>query len=240
MKKYFEYHFDEETKKKLLDFYENTDITMHTSQTERKSRIKMERILKKVDFGEMDIVLDIGCSSGELLKMIHTRIKKGIGIDLSSNIIDLNKRKNIYANISYEVFDGVHFEFPVLMDKICMLDVLEHAFEPRALLESAYKNLKRGGVLILEVPSTGWLSELIFGKYHMGHLRYYDPNSIKYFLENQGFHILNIDVYNAVPAGVFMLKRGTGIYRIMNWLCNIIPKRIYPYYGSILVTCRKL
>lgn len=73
----------------------------------------------------------------------------------------------------------------------------------------------------------------------MGHLRYYDPDSIKCFLEKYGFHVQNMQVYNAVPAGVFMLKRGTAFYRFLYTICNLIPPKIYPYFGSVLVICEK-
>jgi len=239
MKKYFEYPMNDEIKQKIFNFYENVDTSMNTIQMSRKTKIKLEKILEKVSLDKKDIVLDVGCSRGELLKLIHLQIAEGIGIDLSNNIIDANNRENDLDNIRYEVFDGEHINLPAQVDKICLLDVLEHAFKPEILIKSIYENLQGGGILILQVPSTGWLSELVFGKYHMGHLRYYDPNSIKEFLEKYNFKIQSIEVYNAVPAGVFMLKRGTKLYRFMDKLCNFIPPRIYPYFGSILVVCKK-
>lgn len=239
MKKYFEYYMDDEIKQRILDFYENVDTNMNTVQTSRKTKIKLEKILSEVSLDKKDVVLDVGCSRGELLKCIHAQIAEGIGIDLSSNIIDINNKENDLDNIRYEVFDGEHINLPEQVDKICLLDVLEHAFNPEVLIKSIYENLREGGILALQVPSTGWLSELVFGKYHMGHLRYYDPDSIKSFLEKNNFKIQSIQVYNAVPGGVFMLKRGAELYQFMDKLCNFIPPKIYPYFGSILVICRK-
>ena len=146
MKKYFEYPVNDKIKKKILDFYEDVGVDMHTSQTQRKSKIKMERILNEVSFNKQDIVLDIGCSRGEFLKMIHSQIKRGIGIDISANIICLNKKENQYKNVSYGLFDGLHVQTEVKADKVCMLDVLEHAFEPDALIESVYCSMNGGGV----------------------------------------------------------------------------------------------
>lgn len=239
MKKYFEYPINAEIKEKIMAFYENTDSDMHTSQMERKATIKIQRILKSIEFEKEDIVLDVGCSRGEFLKLVHTKIKEGIGIDVSSNIICINQKENKYPNIRYEVFDGVQISLHNPVNKICLLDVLEHAFEPDALIESMYNNLGIGGVIIVEVPTTGWLSELVFGKYHMGHLRYYDPDSIKKFLQKHNFIVKSITTYNAVPAGVFLLKRGMRLYNIMDKICNKIPARLYPYYGAILVIAQK-
>lgn len=239
MKKYFEYPLNDKIKQDILDFYEDVNVDMHTTQITRKANIKMERILNAVSFNEEDIVLDVGCSRGEFLKMIHSKIKEGIGIDISSNIICINKKMNEFENISYEIFDGIHINLEEKVDKVCMLDVLEHAFEPDELLQSVYNSLKEGGCLVLEVPTTGWLSELVFGKYHMGHLRYYDPKSIKKIFEKHGFQVKSLTLYNAVPGGVYMLKRGERLYRLINKVCNLIPAKIYPYYGSILVVGSK-
>ncbi len=145
MKKYFEYPFDDEVKIRIMDFYEDLSVEMHTSQTKRKTKIKVERILNEICLSKQDIVLDIGCSRGELLKILHSKIEKGIGIDIASNIIDMNNKQNKYTNISYEIFDGVHIELQDKVDKVFMLDVLEHAFEPNLLMNSVYAVIRGGG-----------------------------------------------------------------------------------------------
>lgn len=158
MKKYFEYPFNEKIKKDILNFYEDANVDMHNSQIKRKEKIKLERILNKVDFTEQDVVLDVGCSSGELLKLIHSKIKRGIGIDIASNIINVNNEENQYENIDYKVFDGVHIKLENKASKICMLDVLEHAFEPDALIDSVYENLVGGGGVFDSGGSDHWLA----------------------------------------------------------------------------------
>lgn len=145
MKKYFEYPFNDNIKEKILNFYEDVDTEMNTFQTQRKTKLKLEKILNVIDFDKNDMVMDIGCSSGELLKEISSQIATGIGIDLSNNLIDKNNKENVFDNIRYDVFDGVHVTMPMPVDKIFLLDVLEHAFEPENLIKSIYENLRGGG-----------------------------------------------------------------------------------------------
>ena len=45
MKKYFEYPVNDEIKKKILDFYEDVNIDMHNSQTQRKTKIKRRKTM---------------------------------------------------------------------------------------------------------------------------------------------------------------------------------------------------
>lgn len=155
MKKYFEYPFNEEVKKKILEFYEDVNVDMHTSQVELKSSIKLKRILRQISFKKTDVVLDVGCSTGELFKYIHSEIAEGIGIDLSKNIINQNINKNKYSNIRYELFDGEHINISGRIDKMCLLDVLEHAFNPETLIKSIYDNLRGGASSYLRFQLQG-------------------------------------------------------------------------------------
>ena len=85
-----------------------------------------------------------------------------------------------------------------------------------------------GGVFVIQVPSTGWLSELIFGKYHYGHLRYYDENYLRTYLEDRGFYIEYIQTFNSVPFS-----------SLLSMVCGVVPHIIYPYYGSVTAIAKK-
>lgn len=88
-------------------------------------------------------------------------------------------------------------------DKIYLMDVLEHAFEPNALMQSTYDSLNDGGTLIMQVSSTGGLSELAFGKYHLGHLRYYNEKYLTNHLIKNILRVEYITTYNSVSFSSF-------------------------------------
>ncbi len=237
MKDYFEYPFDEKIKNKLISYYENINLDQHKEKQERKTKIKLYRIEKLINFNKRDLVLDIGCSSGFFLKKISKKIKLGFGIDISKNIIK-NNRKLLLEKLKFENFDGENINLNKKFDKIFLIDVLEHSFYPNKLINSVYDNLKESGMVIIEVPFSGFLSELIYGKYHQGHLRYYNNDYLKKFLEKNNFKVVEINNYNSVPFASFLLKYQL-LWKIMDKFCNLIPSKYYPYFGEIIVLAKK-
>lgn len=237
MKKYFEYEFNDDIKKNLIDFY-NQPSKMHGDNHKRKMKMKLERALKSVNIEKSDKVLDVGCSEGELLKELSDKIAFGLGLDLAEGIIMDNNKNNKFNNISYKIFDGEHIDESDIYDKIFLLDVLEHAFSPDELVKSIFKRLNNKGDFIIEVPTTGWLSEMIFGKYHLGHLRYYDQEYLCKYLNGFGFKIKSVNTYNSVPLSSVFIKYPK-LFKLFKGLCDIIPHRLYPYYGSIMVVAGK-
>jgi SAM-dependent methyltransferase len=238
VKKYFEYAFNSEIKQKLLIYYEDTNLGQHNANHMNKAELKLNRINKMISLSKRDVVLDVGCSKGFLLKKISSKINKGIGIDISENIIKLNNKNNTLKNISYAHFDGKHISSKEKFSKIFMLDVLEHAFNPDILVKNIHSHLKPDGALIVEVPFTGWLSELIAGKYHAGHLRYYDPSYLSKYFEKNGFLVKKIKVYNSVPFSSFFIKFKT-VFRALDFIVNIVPSKFYPYFGEVIIICEK-
>ena len=54
------------------------------------------------------------------------------------------------------------------------------------------------------------------------------------YLEKKGFIVKKKLVINSVPFSSFFLNE-MKIWEILNFLVNLIPSRIYPYFGEILV-----
>lgn len=238
MRRYFEEEISEDIRQNLKEFYEDSDLEMHSKNQERKTEVKLERIFKMTNLLKIDDVLDIGCSSGFLASRIHSKVKSYIGCDISQSIIKNNQENNKFSNVSYYAFSGKELKSAKRFDKIFMLDILEHAFNPDDLLCSAASALKNDGLIIFEVPFTGFLSSLLTKKYHQGHLRYYDPDYLRKYLEKFNLNIEKIAVYNSVPFSGFLLKNKK-IWRLFDFLCNLIPSKYYPYFGEIDVIARK-
>jgi SAM-dependent methyltransferase len=98
-------------------------------------------------------VLDIGCGNGALLKELSPKINKGIGVDLSENILDrarlLNKEN---TNLSFHAIDGpeIPAENQSLDLVISMLSFRYLDWDP--LMDEIKRVLKPGGkILILDM-----------------------------------------------------------------------------------------
>mgnify|MGYP002713052969 CR=1 FL=1 len=57
-------------------------------------------------------VLDIGCGNGALLKELNSRIHKGVGVDVSKNLIENAQNKHVmFSNLSFVKIDGPSLPF---------------------------------------------------------------------------------------------------------------------------------
>ena len=235
MKDYFEYPLNKEIIQQIEKYYENTELQQHDRADIAKTRIKLDRIMELTTINRDSIVLDVGCSNGNLLKLLSNRIKKGVGIDISKNMIESNNALQTFPkNISFKHFDGRKYSTKTKFDIIFLIDSLEHALEPDLLISNLKSNLKKDGRMIIEVPFTGWLSELVGGKYHAGHLRYYDPIYLRKKMESLGFNVKRIRTYNSVPFSSFFAKNKL-LWGALDFIINKIPSKIYPYYGEIII-----
>jgi len=234
MKKYFEYELNSNTRDNLVNYYEDINLAQHNHDQSLKSNLKLKRIRKLMSFSKKDKVLDVGCSYGYLIKSLSREIDEGKGIDISNKIIDKAIRDNIQKNISFETFDGNMIVFNNKFSKVLLVDVLEHAIYPDILIRIVKENLLPNGLLLIEVPFTGFISEFVAGEYHQGHMRYYDPEYLSNYIKKFGFDILNLNVYNSVPFAAFFLKYNH-LFFFLDYLINLIPSKIYPYFGEILI-----
>jgi SAM-dependent methyltransferase len=97
-------------------------------------------------------LLELGCGSGSMLKILSRRYNAR-GIDLSSKMIELAKRKAPKAKVS--VGDITRFSFDEHYDAIiCPFDTINHVTSFPAwkrVFANAHKHLKPGGVFIFDV-----------------------------------------------------------------------------------------
>lgn len=238
MKKYFEYEFNEIIKNQMIEYYNSQSGRDDLDNTERKVWFKIDRIAQYIPYKCTDYICDVGCSDGALLRHIRGKYDRAIGLDISEKVIKENTDRNNDSKITYRTYDGSNLNITNEYDKVFLMDVLEHAFEPNVLITSIYKSLKKGGVLIMQVPTTGWLSELLMGKYHFGHLRYYDQDYLSEYLKKNGFDVLHIQTFNSVPWSTKIIKYPR-LFNMLNLMCSIIPHSLFPWYGSVAAIARK-
>jgi SAM-dependent methyltransferase len=242
MKRYFEWPVDSQMMETLDGFYDSTTIQQHSRVLQRhKSELKIQHIKQITSFSATDTVLDIGCSNGIQLEMLADQISSGLGIDISETAISNAQKNKQHPNLTFAHFDGETLPSATqqVFSKILMIDVLEHVLDPDRLVRSSIDQLAPRGQLIIQVPFTGWLSELVTKKYHQGHLRYYDPAYLTQYLNRFGLTVVASSVYNTVPMSFWLLRRARLLWRLLNGVCALIPPRYYPYFGEILMVTEK-
>jgi len=231
-------HFEYELGNAPLDieaYYRRPALEQHGPAQERKSALKLRRIERLVLFRDSDTVLDCGCGSGALLGLLAGRISKGVGVDVSEAAIARAPRlKNLtFMQIGR---DGSTDFADACSDKVLLIDVLEHVLKPEVIVAECRRVLRQAGQLVVEVLLTGLVSELVAGRFHEGHLRYYDPDYLRGWLTQQGLLVRSVATYNSVPLSKRWLKRPR-LFAVMDRLCGAVPSKWYPWFGEIIAVC---
>tara|TARA_B100001057_G_scaffold317785_1_gene318022 strand:+ start:46 stop:921 length:876 start_codon:yes stop_codon:yes gene_type:complete len=143
--------------------------------------------LEKYDMSEKKVVLEIGCSSGNLINKIKEKEKYYyIGSDAIKKQIE--KLSNYHRDIPFIIFDLLKNPFKEnFCNSLIMLNVLEHIKDDNEALIQANKILNKNGILIIEVPSGKFLYDDYDRK--LLHFRRYNMREIVRKIENAGFKI---------------------------------------------------
>jgi len=101
-------------------------------------------------------ILDVGCGSGWITKIVAENAKKVVGIDNSKNLIDIAKSENSSENIQYELLDAedmgsINEEFDTVISALT-LQLVTPKEKLLTVLKKCNSKLNDDGKLIALVP----------------------------------------------------------------------------------------
>jgi SAM-dependent methyltransferase len=147
-------------------------------------------------------VLDIGCSTGELLKEIgKTGSFDLYGVEYDQNTAEVARSKGIKVQAgSFEDAELPMNHFTM----VTMQHVLEHVTDPELTLRKNYQILESNGVLVGELPNIDSWDARLFGRFWGGghtprHIWHYSPDNLRIALEAAGF--TEIKISSALHTG---------------------------------------
>ncbi len=131
---------------------------------------------------------DLGCGEAPYRKYFLQYADSYIGVDWTKTLH--NSKADIVSNLNkkIELDDGV-------ADTIISLSVMEHLCEPQIFLDESYRILKKGGVMMLQVPWQWWVHEAPHDYFR------YTPYGLKYMFKKAGFK----DVIIEAQTGFFTM-----------------------------------
>jgi 2-polyprenyl-3-methyl-5-hydroxy-6-metoxy-1,4-benzoquinol methylase len=153
-------------------------------------------------------LLEIGCANGAYLTLMRNAGWNVYGIEIEAAAaryareeLSLNVR-NDTADVALADFPDNHFE------AVTMWHVLEHMYDPSAVLAEIYRVLKPGGVFMLEVPNVNslpasWFGEVWFPLEIPRHLYHFTPQTLTAMLTKGGFRLTKL---KGVPAAEAMVR----------------------------------
>lgn len=136
-------------------------------------------------------VLEIGCGKGEYLALLQAADLEAFGIEHASDSVMTCQQAGLHVAQGYLGDDAAHafngFEF----DGFVCLNFIEHWPEPRQSLHALLPMLKDDAIGLIEVPNFNMIVEKgLFSEFIADHLLYFTEQTLRVFLENNGFEIL--------------------------------------------------
>jgi SAM-dependent methyltransferase len=136
-------------------------------------------------------LLDVGCAMGFLLEAAEQAGYEGFGLELNPEASGA-ARQRFGARVAQGGLDAPAFP-GVAFDVVTLVDVLEHAPDPPALLAQARARLAPGGVLAAVLPNAASLVKRLLRSrwphYTEEHLFHFTPKALSLLLASAGFEV---------------------------------------------------
>lgn len=105
------------------------------------------KVFKLIKPEKNDVILEIGCERGDLVRALSPYSQKVIGIDINKEIIEQTGNKNLLY------MSAEKLEFPLSsFDKVVSCHTIEHLSDLRKVFSEIERVLKPGGKCILVYP----------------------------------------------------------------------------------------
>ncbi|WP_036635475.1 methyltransferase domain-containing protein [Paenibacillus massiliensis] len=153
-----------------------------------------------------ELILDLGCGTGDLCHAISETGARVIGIDMSPEMIE--KAQHKYPALAFMQGDAASFAVPEPLDAIFSNAALHWVTEAAEVVSCMWQALKPGGRLVLEFGGHGNVQQVVNAIHEVLSADYgIDGNSLHpwYFptlgaysslLEKQGFRVLSAVHYD--------------------------------------------
>ena len=204
-----------------------------------------------LEYEEHGTLLEVGCGGGNHLLSMQELGWTVKGIDIDPKAVQACQELGLPAeNTTIEQLADRSEKF----DAVVMSHVIEHVYDPRKMIEDAYKLLKPGGKLVLITPNNESFSEFVFGRNWLEldpprHLVIFNMRSLKNLMTSVGFNtVADTSIRfsdGAMIASLSILRQGKATMnrhsRLLGWVGKIyqilhfILYRISKRFGEELV-----
>jgi len=204
MIKFFDTHIGvtspQPDEKKLLTYYKSNSYVSHgdskgflfDSAYRLFRRLNLHHKYQLLPSGQETIkLLDYGCGTGAFLGYTHNK-----GVQVTGIEPDKNARRHIPSDIkAYASLDDLPMD---TYDVITLYHVLEHVYDPNALLEQLKKRLKPNGQIHLALPNYSAYDALHYESYWAGydvprHLYHFNKKAIEVLLTIHRLKLVSIE-----------------------------------------------
>ncbi len=205
------------------------------------------------------ICLDVGCGSGEIMRMLAEKFRLIVGIEIDINAIRvIEEVENSNARYSFTQADGANLPFENdSFDYIICAQVYEHTIDQLGLMDEIWRVLKSDGICffsgpnkytILEehyfLPFLSWLPPKIANFYVKLFKRnyYYDIYPLSYrnlkrLLEKFQIEDATLNIFQNPER--YGMENRYGIFRLLKYIPKNILKPFFVFIPNFNLLLRK-
>lgn len=171
------------------------------------------------------ILYDLGAGESPYMQFLQQYAEQYIAVDW------VGSYHNTKVDIAADLNKPLPIE-PEVADTVVSLSVLEHLCEPQVMLNEAFRILKSGGVIVLQVPWQWWIHEAPYDYFR------YTTYGLHYLFEKAGFMNIQIEPQAGfftmwiLKFNYFTLRLIRGPY-LMRFLLGLMLRPVW-YIGQIL------
>jgi len=228
-------------KDNVIKVQSQAKIYEHSSQRysynpSNKYILRKIKTIKELTHMENSHLLDIGCHTGDFLKLARAEGLRTSGADYSDTAYAGHE-----AFISENFYKGLIEEIQLpdnCFDFITAWDVFEHFYDVKAALQKIYTAIKPGGYLLLETGNVSSLGARLMSPNYwwyvcgLTHLNFFDASSIRYILNDTGFTVKNTEkVYHKSIASLNTIDF---LKRINKCFAFSLSSSIYKYITGLM------
>jgi len=168
-------------------------------------------------FQKSDIVLDVGCGTGIISKLVAPHVEQMVGLDISPDMLRL-ARKNLLDNEFYILGDAYSLPFrDALFDKVTARMIFHHLVENvQKGTNECFRVLKPGGALILSegIPPSEEIAAWYTDMFRLKEERLtFSRTILRAILEKAGFRHIEMIEYVTKQSSVKNWLENSGLPR---------------------------
>ena len=161
------------------------------------TRFHIDELSNTIDLSEGDVVLDVACGNGTLLRELSKKAKiQANGIDVSENMIQVAKMR--YPYMSFDVKSCYPLEWSdESIDIITVCCAFHHFDNPQGFVNECKRVLKKKGAVYIADPNFGAVLKFFANRFWVpfsksGDVRIYSKKELERFFYNTGFKTVQV------------------------------------------------
>lgn len=137
-------------------------------------------------------VLEIGCGKGEYLALLQEAGVQAFGIEHALDAVTSCQQAGLRVAQGYLGDEAPDIFTDAKFDGFVCLNFMEHWPQPRQSLHALWSILNDDAIGLIEVPNFDMIVQKgLFSEFIADHLLYFTEQTLKVFLENNGFEVLD-------------------------------------------------